>query len=108
MFPATVFLVELQELYPDAEVIVVTRNKENWFESVNALEKSTRWDIVPVLEVLLFPCSGWRWLPLVITLTVLDLDESVAWFPNAAIELNGKLLGSRVRRHQLYSRKYIF
>lgn len=62
--PGNALIRELQELYPDAKVIVVNRNKERWWTSMRMIvNQVTPW----WLRYLLAPCPGWRWLA-----TILD------------------------------------
>ncbi|KAM0264264.1 hypothetical protein ACHAQJ_000753 [Trichoderma viride] len=62
--PAVSFLAELVELYPDAKVVLVTRDPDHWFSSYRKLMKlanldGSQWP----LKVLLWPCPTWRWAP---------------------------------------------
>ncbi|KAL2024232.1 hypothetical protein VTK56DRAFT_9388 [Thermocarpiscus australiensis] len=61
--PGNCLIEELQELYPDAEVIVVNRNKDRWWASISMIiNQATPW----WLRYLLAPCPGWRWfVPLI-------------------------------------------
>lgn len=60
--PAYVLLPELLALYPDAKVVLVTRDRDAWYRSMEPIMKSVR---IPMwgLELLLWPCPTWRWLP---------------------------------------------
>lgn len=60
--PAYILMPELMELYPDVRVVLVTRDRESWYRSMAPIMKSAStpaW----ILEVLLWPCPTWRWLP---------------------------------------------
>ncbi|KAH6611582.1 hypothetical protein Trco_001602 [Trichoderma cornu-damae] len=61
--PATAFLAELVELYPDAKVVLVTRDPDRWFSSMQSLIKGGIGESMLLLKVLLWPCPGWRWAP---------------------------------------------
>lgn len=61
--PAVLFVPELVELYPDAKVIVVDRDTEQWWASMQPLLKSTGGVPNWVLKQLLLPCFTWRWIP---------------------------------------------
>lgn len=54
------FLEELCELYPEAVVICVTRDKKKWWKSMEQVSNNalTWW-----LVLLLWPIPGWRWFP---------------------------------------------
>lgn len=61
--PATMFLPELLELYPDAKVVLVERDPDRWLKSMEPIIKNA--SINPwVLKTLLFPCPTWRWAPM--------------------------------------------
>lgn len=62
---------ELQELYPDAKVIVVNRNKERWWTSIRMIVDQTNpwW-----LRYLLAPCPGRRWI-----VPLIDHFAKAAW-----------------------------
>ncbi|KAJ2976520.1 hypothetical protein NQ176_g4908 [Zarea fungicola] len=57
--PIIFFAEELCELYPDALVICMTRDKESWWRSMKPLQDASGawW-----MSILLWPCPGWRWL----------------------------------------------
>lgn len=56
--PANTFVEELVELYPDAIVIVTTREREEWWVSAKELFKKTD---MTWLDVLLWPVGTLRW-----------------------------------------------
>jgi hypothetical protein len=60
--PPVLFLPELMELYPNAKVILVDRDTDKWWKSIEALMNK---DTLPnwALKVLLWPCFTWRWIP---------------------------------------------
>ncbi|EHK20088.1 uncharacterized protein TRIVIDRAFT_155537 [Trichoderma virens Gv29-8] len=60
--PATAFIAELVELYPDAKVVLVTRDPDRWYNSMQTLIKGGIGSM-SVLKVILWPCPGWRWAP---------------------------------------------
>ncbi|KAK3308719.1 uncharacterized protein B0T15DRAFT_116694 [Chaetomium strumarium] len=61
--PGNCLIPELRELYPEAQVIVVNRDKERWFASIRLIvQQATPW----WLRYLLAPCPGWRWFAPVI------------------------------------------
>jgi len=55
--PGNCLIPELQELYPDAEVIVVNRDKHDWFKSIGVVKDA----VPPWLSYFLAPMPGWRW-----------------------------------------------
>ncbi|KAK5989503.1 hypothetical protein PT974_11026 [Cladobotryum mycophilum] len=60
--PPIYFLPELLELYPDAKVVLVTRDPDRWLRSMEPLiraAESPQW----ILKTLLWPCRTWRWAP---------------------------------------------
>lgn len=58
--PGCSFVEELCELYPEAIVICVTRDKSKWWKSLAPVvnNAATWW-----LDILMWPCPGWRWFP---------------------------------------------
>jgi hypothetical protein len=56
--PGNCFIPELQELYPEAVVLVVNRDKHRWFKSIEMIVNASTpaW-----LSVFLAPMPGWRW-----------------------------------------------
>ncbi|PTB69299.1 hypothetical protein BBK36DRAFT_1110273 [Trichoderma citrinoviride] len=61
--PGNAFIPELLELYPEAKVVLVTRDPDRWFNSMQGLIKDGIGDSMVMLKVLLWPCPGWRWAP---------------------------------------------
>ncbi|KAJ1325765.1 Sulfotransferase domain-containing protein [Microdochium nivale] len=58
--PGILFIPELMELYPDAKVVLVTRDPEKWWKSIEPVAKNVSfWWLKP----LLFPLPGLRWVP---------------------------------------------
>ncbi|KAM3557529.1 hypothetical protein MY1884_004472 [Beauveria asiatica] len=60
--PAYMLLPELLALYPSAKVVLVTRGRARWYASMAPIINNLT---VPMraLDVLLWPCPTWRWLP---------------------------------------------
>ena len=60
--PGNQFILELQELYPDAKVIDVNRDLAKWSVSHDSIIQHTSswW-----LRYFLAPMPGWRWIPAV-------------------------------------------
>ncbi|KAM3542146.1 hypothetical protein ARSEF1564_004966 [Beauveria bassiana] len=60
--PAYMLLPELLALYPNAKVVLVTRDRARWYASMAPIVNNLT---VPMraLDVLLWPCPTWRWLP---------------------------------------------
>ncbi|OAA78916.1 hypothetical protein LEL_02402 [Akanthomyces lecanii RCEF 1005] len=60
--PAYILMPELLALYPDAKVVLVTRDPARWYRSMAPIMKSVS---IPMrfLDLLLWPCPTWRWLP---------------------------------------------
>ncbi|KAJ6784417.1 hypothetical protein PWT90_10487 [Aphanocladium album] len=61
--PAYILLPELLQLYPEARVVLVTRDRARWYRSMAPIMKSVATPPMWVLDVLLWPCPTWRWLP---------------------------------------------
>lgn len=61
--PGISFLAELRELYPEAKVVLVTRDPAGWWRSLGVLNKNVNpW----YLSYLTAPVPGWRWIPAMI------------------------------------------
>jgi hypothetical protein len=63
--PMVNFLPELMELYPDAKVVLVTRDPERWWQSFAAFadnKAKNSWTI-PIIQLVLLPLPGVRWFP---------------------------------------------
>lgn len=58
--PAIDFVPELLELYPDARVVLVTRDRERWWESFGKVLNMAQ---LRFLSVLAAPMPGLRWFP---------------------------------------------
>lgn len=58
--PPADFIPEMMELYPDAKVVLVSRDPQKWWDSIAALSGYTApwW-----FNVIMAPIPGWRWLP---------------------------------------------
>ncbi|KAK8074219.1 hypothetical protein PG994_005118 [Apiospora phragmitis] len=61
--PGINFIAELRELYPDAKVVLVTRDPERWWQSVGTISKTTTLWYLPYITA---PVPGWRWIPAMI------------------------------------------
>ena len=60
-FPFAQFAPDLLEIYPDAVVVVTTRDRKKWWASAEPVAANAQsW----FLDVLLWPCPGWRWWPI--------------------------------------------
>jgi hypothetical protein len=58
--PPLDFLPELLELYPDAKVVLTTRDPDKWLESIKPVaSNATLW----WLPHAMWPIPGWRWFP---------------------------------------------
>lgn len=58
--PGNVFIEELLELYPDAEVVAVRRNRERWWKSWESVTNTAGQGF---LNWFLAPVPGKRWYP---------------------------------------------
>lgn len=58
--PAIDFVPELLELYPDAKVVLVTRDRDRWWESFGKVLNMAQ---LRFLSVLAAPMPGLRWFP---------------------------------------------
>ncbi|ETS85214.1 hypothetical protein PFICI_03239 [Pestalotiopsis fici W106-1] len=58
--PPLDFIPELMEIYPEAKVVLTTRDPERWLESIKpvAVNSSQAW-----LPYMMWPIPGWRWFP---------------------------------------------
>lgn len=61
--PAYCVMPELLALYPDAKVVLVTRDRERWYRSMAPIMKNIAAAPLWVLDVVLWPCPTWCWLP---------------------------------------------
>ncbi|KAI0024791.1 P-loop containing nucleoside triphosphate hydrolase protein [Xylariomycetidae sp. FL0641] len=59
-YPALGFIPELMEIYPNAKVVVTTREPTKFAQSLGAVAKGTK---RPWIRKLMWPIPGWRWLP---------------------------------------------
>ncbi|RYP52338.1 hypothetical protein DL769_010695 [Monosporascus sp. CRB-8-3] len=58
--PGILYIPELMELYPDVKVVLVTRDPEKWWKSIEPVAKNVQfWWLKP----LLFPVPALRWVP---------------------------------------------
>lgn len=62
--PGNLFVAELLELYPDAEVVCVTRDRQRWWKS---WESVTQQAGAGFLNWFLAPVPGKRWYPKLVT-----------------------------------------
>ncbi|KAH8586670.1 hypothetical protein B0O99DRAFT_678596 [Bisporella sp. PMI_857] len=58
--PPLDFVEELMEIYPDAKVVLTTRDPERWLESIKPVAKNSS---LPWLPYFMWPIPGWRWFP---------------------------------------------
>lgn len=58
--PAIDFVPELLELYPDAKVVLVTRDRDRWWDSFGKVLNMAQ---LRFLSVLAAPMPGLRWFP---------------------------------------------
>ncbi|KAI1322171.1 P-loop containing nucleoside triphosphate hydrolase protein [Xylariaceae sp. FL0255] len=78
--PPIDFIPELMELYPEAKVILTTRDPERWLKSVAPVAGNS--GSVADLTYLLWPIPGWRWFPSLMeefgksAARILDLDDA--------------------------------
>ncbi|KAF7528376.1 hypothetical protein G7054_g10182 [Neopestalotiopsis clavispora] len=58
--PPLDFIPELMDIYPEAKVVLTTRDPDRWLESIKpvAANSSQAW-----LPYMMFPIPGWRWFP---------------------------------------------
>lgn len=54
------FIPELVELYPDAKVVLTTRDPASWWKSISM---NLRYALPWYLPILVFPVPGIRWFP---------------------------------------------
>ena len=58
--PGILYIPELMELYTDVKVVLVTRDPEKWWKSIEPVAKNVQfWWLKPVL----FPVPALRWIP---------------------------------------------
>ncbi|KAH7183335.1 uncharacterized protein B0J16DRAFT_373813 [Fusarium flagelliforme] len=89
--PGNCFVEELLEIYPDAEVICVTRDREKWWASWEAVSKMAG---AGFLNVFLMPVPGKRWYPKLVTQFLEQQNERF-----------GPMTSARLDEHNEYVRK---
>jgi hypothetical protein len=62
--PGNCFVEELLEIYPDAEVVCVRRNRERWWKSWESVTNTAGQGF---LNWFLAPVPGKRWYPKLVT-----------------------------------------
>ncbi|PHH74842.1 hypothetical protein CDD82_4745 [Ophiocordyceps australis] len=74
--PGIFFIPELLEIYPDAKVVLVTRDPQRWLQSIEHLISNVNW-VRPwwLFSLLLAPLPSWRLLPTWLAATVAHLDQ---------------------------------
>ncbi len=89
--PPLDFILELLALYPDARVVLVTRDPQRWLESIRPVARnSSLW----WLPYAMWPVPDWRWFPALSrefgtsTREILGITEGV----NPEPELSGSSL----------------
>ena len=78
--PGNIFIDELLELYPDAHVVAVTRNRERWWKSWEAVTKTAG---AGFLRVFLAPVPGKRWYPKLVLQFLEQYVDMRPWNPDA-------------------------
>ncbi|KAH9900160.1 hypothetical protein F4778DRAFT_159581 [Xylariomycetidae sp. FL2044] len=63
--PLAHFVPELLELYPNAKVVLVTRDPESWWRSFSVFGENSDDASFSLLRWLLWPLPGARWFPIV-------------------------------------------
>jgi hypothetical protein len=58
--PPLDFIPDLMELYPDAKVVLTTRDPDSWLESIKPVARNSA---LPWLPYFMWPIPGWRWFP---------------------------------------------
>ncbi|KFH47480.1 hypothetical protein ACRE_015940 [Hapsidospora chrysogenum ATCC 11550] len=89
--PGNLFVAELLELYPDAEVVCVTRDRQRWWKS---WESVTQQAGAGFLNWFLAPVPGKRWYPKLVT-QFLEQQE----------ERHGPMTEKRMDEHNEYVRE---
>ncbi|KAM0288245.1 hypothetical protein ACHAO9_007424 [Fusarium lateritium] len=89
--PGNCFVEELMEIYPDAQVISVTRDKEKWWASWEAVTKEAS---AGFLNILMAPVPGKRWYPTL-----------VKQFSEQQEERFGPMTSARLDEHNEYVRR---
>ncbi|KAL4727946.1 hypothetical protein ACLX1H_004645 [Fusarium chlamydosporum] len=89
--PGNCFVEELLELYPEAEVICVTRDREKWWASWEAVSKQAG---AGFLNMFLMPVPGKRWYP-----------KLVSQFSKQQVERFGPMTSARLDEHNDYVKK---
>ncbi|KAK7946173.1 uncharacterized protein PG986_010494 [Apiospora aurea] len=77
--PGINFIAELRELYPNAKVVLVTRDPERWWRSLGVLNKNTTLWYLPYLTA---PVPGWRWIPAMIRQFSIATKETLGLKPD--------------------------
>ncbi|KAG9252562.1 uncharacterized protein F5Z01DRAFT_676037 [Emericellopsis atlantica] len=86
--PGNIFIDELLELYPDAQVVAVTRDRARWWQSWEAVTKTAG---AGFLNVFLAPVPGKRWYP-----------KLVMQFLEQQEERHGPMTDKRMDEHNAY------
>lgn len=58
--PTIDFIPDLLEVYPDAKVVLVTRDPEKWVKSIKPVAQNAGLWWLPYA---MWPVPGWRWFP---------------------------------------------
>lgn len=69
--PSTLFIPELVELFPDAKVVLNTRDPEKWYASISNLLGH----LPSYLVFLSALCPGIRWIPKIIDGWLVSVDD---------------------------------
>ncbi|KAF4997389.1 hypothetical protein FDECE_12097 [Fusarium decemcellulare] len=77
--PGNCFVAELLEIYPDAEVVCVRRDRERWWKSWESVTKQAG---AGFLNWFLMPVPGKRWYPKLVTQFLEQQEEK--WGPMTA------------------------
>lgn len=91
--PAAVFSVEIANAYPEAKVVILNRDADAWYESVqstitNAMKPKTVWGMISTLYMAALDSRQRNWMRLGMTMGkyLVTLDdpkrktETIAWF----------------------------
>lgn len=65
------FIPELVELFPEAKVVLTTRDTEKWYASISNLLGHLPSYFTPLSAV----CPGVRWIPKIVNGFVVSVDE---------------------------------
>ncbi|KAI8631679.1 P-loop containing nucleoside triphosphate hydrolase protein [Xylariaceae sp. FL1651] len=87
--PPIDFIPELMEIYPEAKVVLVTRDPDRWLQSIGVVSGAAN---KPWLPYLVWPVPGWRWFPVLVQHYGQSAKQIMALEPKEKVKPGAKLL----------------